>query len=63
MRNNLKEHRTAVKMTQEVLARKANCTERAIRKYESGDQVPNIYIVIRMADALGIENVRELFPI
>ena len=50
--NLIKECRTALGMTQEQLAEKAECSTRSIRNYEAGTQMPTAQTIIRIAKVL-----------
>lgn len=62
----LKEKRLRVGLTQAQIAQKANITERGYRRYEASStaktkSVPDVLTAIKIADALGVENLRELW--
>ena len=57
----LKEIREACGKTQLQIAVETGVTVRAYQKYEHGEQRPNIRTAIRIADALGIQDVRSLW--
>lgn len=52
--NNLKKTRRSMGLSQVELATKVGITERSIYNYESGDRVPRISTVDRIADALNV---------
>lgn len=45
------------------VAEKANITERSYQRYESGERVPSVYTAQLIAEALGVKNVNEIFPL
>ena len=47
--------------TQAQIAKEAGVTEVAYQRYEYGQRKPNVQTAIRIADALGVEDVRRLF--
>ena len=47
--------------TQEQVAKEANISDRAYQNYEYDMREPSVRTAIRIADALGVENIRELF--
>lgn len=51
---NLKRVRTEKGMTQDVLAEKAGTSKQVLSRYENGLRVPQISMVQRLADALGV---------
>lgn len=61
MNTKLKETREASGKTQVQMAQEAQITVRAYQKYEHGEQHPNIRTAIRIADALGVQDVRALW--
>ena len=63
MKNRIQEKRKASGLTQERLAKQIHTTTRYLQKIESGGSIPNVVTVIKIADALGIADIRELFPV
>ena len=62
MRNTrLQSKRESLGLTQAKVASLAKITERAYQFYEVGQKTPSVVVAIRIADALGEENLRELF--
>ena len=65
MKTALKEYRLRIGLTQVQVADKASISERIYQKYESGDSkqrcVPNVLTAIKIADALGVRDLRELW--
>lgn len=51
----IREVRTALGKTQKEVAEKAGMPDSALRKYESGRQIPTIETLHRIADALGVK--------
>lgn len=47
--------------TQAQVAREAGVSEPMYQRYEYGQNVPNAMVAIRIADALGVTDLRELF--
>lgn len=47
--------------TQAQVAKEAEVTERMYQYYEADEKEPGVRKAIRIADALGVENLRELF--
>ena len=47
--------------TQTQVAGEAKISVRLYQRYEYGTSVPNVRAALRIADALGVENLRELF--
>lgn len=62
-KTNLKRIREEKGLTQVQIAEKANITERSYQRYETGERVPNVYTAQLIADALNVENVKEIFPL
>lgn len=48
-------------MTQAEVAAVCNITTNAYQRYELGTRTPSVRTAIRIADALGIPNLRELW--
>ena len=61
MDTRLKEIREAPGKTQAEIAKETGVTVRAYQKYEHGEQRPNVRTAIRIADALGVKDVRSLW--
>ena len=62
MRNTrLQAKRESLGLTQAKVASLAEITERAYQFYEAGQKTPSVVVAIRIADALDVENLRELF--
>lgn len=57
----LKERRNAVGMTQHQIAEKIGVTDMGYLNYEQGKREPKIGTAIKIADALGISDLRELW--
>lgn len=68
MSNILKNKRKSIGLTQGQFAEKVGISERAYKRYESDKhsndyREPNVRTAIKIADALGVENLRELWNI
>lgn len=61
MNTELKTARESKKMTQAEVAAVCNITTNAYQRYELGTRTPSVRTAIRIADALGITNLRELW--
>lgn len=61
MDTRLKEIREASGKTQAQMAKETGVTVRAYQRYEHGEQRPNVRTAIRIADALGVKDVRSLW--
>ena len=61
MDTRLKEIREASGKTQVEIAKETGVTVRAYQRYEHGEQRPNVRTAIRIADALGVKDVRSLW--
>lgn len=66
MSNALQLKRLDVGLTQAQIAKKAGVSERGYRKYEASvtaksKSIPDVLTAIKIADALGVENLRELW--
>ena len=59
----LKEIREASGKTQAEIAKETRVTVRAYQRYEHGEQRPNVRTAIRIADALGVVDLRELWDV
>ena len=62
MNTALKERRKKKGLTQVQVAEKANVTEVAYQRYESGERTPNVYVGQRIAKALNTK-VEKIFPL
>ena len=54
---NIRRYRTAAGLSQEQLADKIGKTRSAISQYESNTTTPYMYVIEKIADALGVEAV------
>lgn len=63
MRNNLKNARKNKGLTQAQISRLSNISERQYRRIESGEQTPSVDVALLIAQALDIDNVKEIFPL
>ena len=66
MSNAVQLKRLDVGLTQAQIAKKAGVSERGYRKYEASSKaksksIPDVLTAIKIADALGVENLRELW--
>ena len=66
MAQTLKEKRLGIGLTQVQIAQKVGITERCYQRYEADTKSndyrePNVRTAIKIADALGVENLRELW--
>ena len=66
MKNYLKEHRLRIGLTQVQVAKRAGITERGYQRYESDEKSkqhrePSVKVANRIADALGVQDLRELW--
>ena len=57
----LKAAREASGKTQAQVAKEIGVSEPMYQRYEYGQNEPGVKTAIRIADALGVENLRELF--
>jgi XRE family transcriptional regulator len=57
----LKAAREASGKTQAQVAKEVGVSEPMYQRYEYGQNEPGVKTAIRIADALGVENLRELF--
>ena len=48
-------------LTQAQVAKKIGITEQTYQRYEYGTSVPNVRTALRIADALGLTDLREIF--
>ena len=53
--------RKSANMTQTEVASRGGVTVRAYQHYEAGQQPPSVTTAIRIANALGVEDIRALF--
>lgn len=53
--------REKASLTQNQAAKAARVTERMYQYYEAGKKEPGVRTAIRIADALGVKDLRELF--
>jgi len=51
---NIKNYRQSMKMTQSELAEKFECQKSLISNYENGYAVPDIYVLIKLADIFDV---------
>lgn len=61
MNAKLKAAREASGKTQAQVAKEVGVSEPMYQRYEYGQNEPGVGTAIRIADALGVENLRELF--
>ena len=61
MNGALKKLRTDKRMTQAEIANRAGITEVTYQLYEYGKRTPNIRTAIRIADVLGVHDLRTLW--
>lgn len=54
MQNNLKTVRVKMGLTQVQVADKAHLSERGYQYIEAGKRIPNVYLAIEIAKALGV---------
>lgn len=57
----LKEKRIKTRLTQAAVSRNARVNERMYQYYEAGEREPGVRAAIRIADTLGVVDLRELF--
>ena len=62
-KNNLKESRQKVDKTQLQVAREVGICERVYQKYENSESLPNIKTAIKIANVLGINDLRMLWNV
>lgn len=60
--NNLKHYRQLKGISQDKLAKLADCTVRYYQDVEYGKCIPNVYLAIRLCDILGVKDIRDVFP-
>lgn len=68
MSQTLKQKRLSVGLTQLQVAQKDGITERGYRKYEASNiaktkSIPDVVTAIKIADTLGVKNLRQLWSI
>ena len=63
MKNNLKKIRGEKDLRQWQVAESVGISVRHYQALEYGDNVPNVHLAIRVADELGVKDIRDLFPI
>lgn len=51
---NLIRYRKAANLTQAELAQKINYSDKSVSKWESGNGVPDIYILLKLAELYGV---------
>ena len=61
MNNRLRVLREARKLRQVDVALRSNITHKAYWQYERHDMLPNVLTAIRIADALGVQDLREIW--
>ena len=61
MDTKLKAMRISRKMTQAAVAKACGVNTLSYQRYESEERIPNVRTAIRIADALGISDVRTLW--
>ena len=66
MTQSLKQKRLSIGLTQLQVAQKVGITERSYRKYEASNtaknkSIPDVVIAIRIADVLGVQDLRQLW--
>jgi len=59
----VRQKRIAKKWTQEKLSSEAGIDNQFLKKIESGDRIPSLDTVFKLADALGIEPDKLLMPV
>lgn len=59
----LKKVRKEKGLMQVQVAEKANVSIRAYQNYETSKRIPDVHTAQRIADVLGIENVKDIFPL
>ena len=60
MKNRLRVLREARKLRQIDVAQLCHITHKAYWQYERHDMLPNVLTAIRIADALGVQDLREI---
>ena len=61
MSTKLKDIRISRKMTQAAIAKACGVNTLSYQRYESEERIPNVRTAIRIADALGISDIRSLW--
>ena len=61
MKNRLRVLREARKLRQIDVAHLCHITHKAYWRYERHDMLPNVLTAIRIADALGVQDLREIW--
>ncbi len=61
MSNNLKSIRMSRNLTQAALAKACGLNTTSYQRYELEERTPNVRTAIRIADALGISDIRTLW--
>lgn len=61
MKNRLRVLREARKLRQIDVAHLCHITHKAYWQYERHDMLPNVLTAIRIADALGVQDLREIW--
>lgn len=61
-RNNIKDLRMKLEITQEDLAKKTNLAFKSIYNIESGKSVPTIITANKIKNALNVKNIEDVFP-
>lgn len=59
--NLLRYHRLKQRLTQADVASSCELDIRQYQKYERGENIPNIRIAIKLADLLGVSDLREIW--
>lgn len=62
LRNNLKEHRKKLSLTQEALAKKVQVSRKSINAVENGVYIPSTVLALRIAKVLEC-SVHDLFEL
>ncbi len=62
-KNNLKKYRLIREISQSKLAKKVGISTTHYQNIEYGVQKPNVELAIFLAEALQVEDIKELFPI
>lgn len=63
METELKKIRLKKFLKQTEVAKQAKISIRSYQSYETGEHIPNVYTAQLIAKALGIEDVKEIFPL
>lgn len=59
----LKKIRVQKKITQSKIAKESNISIMSYQRYETGERIPNVHTAQLIAKVLGIENVKDIFPL